>query len=100
MIDANIKKYKKLQNLFDGLTKQKAYVLTQYQSDFDEYMSKNFQNRYNHAQYLALKNQINTFKAKFYTGTNQLNCANVLSTSDEGTALLTKIIAMNAVVNS
>jgi len=100
LIDANIKKYKKLQNLFDALTTQKAYVLTQYQTDFDEYMSNNFQSRYNRNQYIALKNQVNAFKAKFYTNTNQLNCSSVLSTTDESTVLINKINAMKIVVNS
>lgn len=99
-VDINIKKYKKLQNLVDELTKQKAYVLGQYQMDFDEYFSNNFQNRYNRTQYLALKKQVDTFRSKFYTTTNQLNCTNMLSTSDEGTALFTKIYAMQTTVNS
>ncbi|HMS91505.1 MAG TPA: peptidoglycan-binding domain-containing protein [Candidatus Absconditabacterales bacterium] len=99
-IDINSKKYKKLQNLPNELTTQKAYVLNQYQIDFDEYFSNNFQNRYNRTQYLALKKQVDTFRSKFYTNTNQLNCLNVLASSDEGTALFNKIYAMQATVNS
>lgn len=100
VIDLNIKKYKKIQNLADQLAKQKAYALNQYQMDFDEYMNNNFQNRYNRSQYLALKQQVESFQAKFYTNTNQLNCSNILSTSDEGTALFSKINAMSIAVNS
>ena len=100
LIDANSKKYKKLQTLVDELTQQKTYVVGQYQMDFDEYLTKNLQTRYDRSQYLALKDQINSFKAKFYTTTNQLNCSNILSPTDESAALLAKINSMKTAVNS
>jgi hypothetical protein len=68
--------------------------------DFDEYLTKNLQTRYDRSQYLALKDQINSFKAKFYTTTNQLNCSNILSPTDESAALLAKINSMKTAVNS
>jgi hypothetical protein len=60
-------------------------MIGQYKMDFDEYLSNNLQARYNRSQYLALKDQVNTFRSKFYTQNNQLNCSNILSASDEGT---------------
>ena len=100
LIAATIKKYKKLQNLTDELTKQKTYVVGQYQLDFDEYMNNNLQNRYNRDQYIALKSEVNAFKAKYYASVSQLNCSNILSTSDDGTSLLAKIATMNTAVGS
>ena len=100
LIDSNVKKYVKLQTFIDDLTKQKTYVVNQYQSDFDQYLADNFQTWYSRSWYLDLKNQVNVFKAKFYTITNQLNCTSILSINDEGTALLAKINAMRIVVNS
>lgn len=99
LIDTNIKKYTKLQNFIDELTKQKIYVVNQYQTDFDEYLAKNFQSRYSLTWYLALKNQVNTFKAKFYND-GHLNCTNILSTNDDSATLLTKINAMKLAINS
>jgi len=98
--DINIKKYKKIQNILTGLTQQKEYILRQYQTDFDEYFNNNFKNRYNRAQYLVLKNEIDTFQSKFYISTNKLNCSNILSASEDAATLLTKINAMKIVVNS
>ncbi len=82
LIAANIKTYKRLQNLSDELTKQKMYVVGEYQLDFDEYLTNNLQSRYNRSQFLALKDEVNSFKAKFYTTTNQLNCSSILSATD------------------
>lgn len=83
LIDATIKKYKNLQNIFSGLSAQKTYVVNQYQTDLNDFINNNFQTRYNRSQYLALKNEVNIFKAKYYTINNQLNCSNILATSDE-----------------
>jgi DNA repair exonuclease SbcCD ATPase subunit len=100
LIDSNIKKYKKLQNLFDEMTKQKMYVVGQYQMDLDEFLTNNLQSRYNRSQFTTLKNDIANYKAKYYTKTNQLNCSSILSTVDEGTALLTRINTMKIAVGS
>ena len=100
LIDTNAKKYKTLRNLVDELTTQKVNVINQYQTDFDEYLNTNFQSRYNRSQYLALKTQINNYQSKFYTVTNQLNCSNILSTTDESAALLTKITTMSIAIHS
>jgi predicted transcriptional regulator len=100
LIDTNIKKYKKLQNLSNELTQQKTYVIGQYQNDLNTYLNTSLQNRYNRNQYLALKAEVNAFKAKFYTATNQLNCSNILSTTTESTGLSTKITTMSIAVNS
>lgn len=100
LIDSNIKKYKKLQNLANELTQQKSYVIGQFQMDLDEYMTNNLQNRYNRSQFLALREEVNNFKYFYYTKTNQLNCANVLSTTDQSTVLLNKIAAMKVIVGS
>jgi hypothetical protein len=85
LIDTNIKKYKKLQNLADALTQQQSYVISQYQTDLNGYLNTSMQNRYNRSQYLTLKDEVNAFKAKFFTATNQLNCINILSASPEST---------------
>lgn len=100
LIDSNAKKYKKLQNLANELTQQKSYVIGQFQMDLDEYMTSNLQNRYDRSQFLALREEVNNFKYFYYTKTNQLNCANILSTTDKSTALLNKIAAMKVAVNS
>lgn len=100
LIDATIKKYKNLQNIFSGLSAQKTYVVNQYQTDLNDFINNNFQTRYNRSQYLALKNEVNIFKAKYYTINNQLNCSNILATSDEWLSLLTKINTMTIAVNS
>lgn len=100
LIDTNIKKYKKLQNLADALTQQQAYVVSQYQTDLNGYLNTSMQNRYNRSQYLTLKDEVNAFKAKFFTATNQLNCANILSASPESTWISVKITTMSIAVNS
>lgn len=100
LINTNIKKYKKLQNILNDLTTQKTYILGQYEMDFNEYLNNNLKNRYDHGQYISLKNEVNGFKAKFYTIANQLNCSNALATSDESAALLAKINTMKIAVNS
>lgn len=68
--------------------------------DFDEYLTNNLQSRYNRTQFVALKNDVEKFKAKYYTNTNQLNCSSVLSTTDESAALLARITAMSTAVGS
>lgn len=85
LIDTNIKKYKRLQNISDELTRQKSYVAGQFQMDFDEYLTNTFQNRYNRSQYLALKEEVNTYRSKYYTITDQLNCPSIFAPIDEGT---------------
>ena len=100
LIDSNVKRYKKLQTLADELTNQKAYVIGEYQMDLDEYLTNNLQNRYNRTQYLTLKADVESFRSMYYTSTNQLNCSNILSTTDTSASLLTRIAAMNATVNS
>ncbi|HBB04215.1 TPA: hypothetical protein DCZ39_04970 [Patescibacteria group bacterium] len=100
MIDSNVKKYPKLKNLADELEQQKAYLIGQYEMDLDEYLNNNFQIRYNRSQFMTLQKEINAFKSKYYTSTNQLNCSNIVSTVDASTALLTKINAMKITVNS
>jgi archaellum component FlaC len=100
LVESNIKKYKKLQTLSDELTKQKTYVVGQYQMDLDEYVTNNLQSRYNRSQFVALKNDIAAYKAKYYTVSSQLNCTNLLSTTDESAALLARIHAMKLVVDS
>lgn len=100
LVDTNIKKYKKLQNLSDELIRQKAYMIGQYQMDFDEYLASNLKSRYNHSQYLALKSEIAAYKAKFYTSANQLNCSTISSTTEEDAMLITKIAVMRTMVNS
>ncbi|MEI6671983.1 MAG: hypothetical protein WCL02_01085 [bacterium] len=100
LIDKYIKKYKKLQTLGDVLTQQKTYIIQQYKLDFDGYMNNNFKNRYDRNQYLSLKDEIATFRSKFYISTYKLNCPNILSTNDEGPNLLIKINAMKTAVNS
>ena len=100
LIDTNTKKYKRLQTLSDELTKQKLFVAGQYQMDFDEYLTNNLQNRYNRAQFLALKNDVEKFKTKYYTSVNQLNCSSVLSTTDESAVLSARITTMKAIVGS
>ena len=100
LIDTNIKKYKKLQNLTDALTQQQSYVISQYQTDLNGYLNNSLQNRYNRSQYLTLKDEVNAFKAKFFTTTNQLNCTNILSANIESTWLSAKITTMSIAVNS
>ena len=100
LINTNIKKYKKLQNLADALTQQQSYVISQYQTDLNGYLNTSMQNRYNRSQYLTLRDEVNTFKAKFFTNTNQLNCINILSASPESTWLSAKITTMSIAVNS
>lgn len=100
LIDKYIKKYKKLQTLEDVLTQQKTYLLQQYKLDFDGYMNNNFKNRYDRNLYLSLKDEIDTFRSKFYIGKYSLNCSNILSPNDESTNLLIKINTMKATVNS
>ena len=82
LVDTNVRIYKKLQNLIDELTKQKTFVVGEYEMDIDEYLNNNLQSRYNRSQFLALKDEVNSFKAKFYTTTNQLNCSSILSATD------------------
>ncbi|MCX6824953.1 MAG: peptidoglycan-binding domain-containing protein [candidate division SR1 bacterium] len=100
VIDSNVKKYKKLQNLSDDLEQQKSSLVGQYQMDLDGYLSSNLQTRYNRSQLLSLQNDINTFKAKYYTEAKQLNCSNLLSLTDESPQLLTRITAMKAMIDS
>lgn len=100
MIDSNIKKYKKLQTLANELSLQKTFVVGQFQMDLDEYLTNNLQARYNRSQFVTLKNDIAKYKTKYYTTTSQLNCSNILSTTDESTALLSRINAMKAIANS
>ena len=85
LIDSNISKYKALQRLVTELTKQKTYVLGQFQTDLNQYLSDTFQPRYNRTQYLSLKEEVNAFKAKFYVSAYQLNCTNILGTTTEMT---------------
>jgi|GEM_PF-1117509 len=99
-IDTNIKKYKKLQNLANELSLQKTFVVGQFQMDLDEYLTNNLQTRYNRSKFVALKNDVATYKAKYYTNTSQINCSNILSTTDDSVALLTRINVMKALVNS
>jgi len=89
-----------LQNFINELSGQKTYVVNEYQNDFQEYLNNSFQNWYDRAQYLTLKDQVNKFKSKFYITTNQLNCSNILATSDEVTTLLNKINTMKIAANS
>ncbi|MEI6118436.1 MAG: hypothetical protein WCP92_04280 [bacterium] len=100
LIDTNATKYKKLQKLADNLSQQKAYLMTQYQKDLDDYVTNSFQSLYNRTAFVSLKNDILKYKAKYYTPTNQLNCTSILSTTDESAALLTRIHAMKILVNS
>ena len=100
LIDSNVKKYKRLQDLLDDLTNQKTFVLGEYQMDLDEYLTNNLQSRYDRSQYITLKNDIDAFKTKFYASTNQLNCSNILSTTDVSTALLSRINTMKSLVSS
>lgn len=100
LIQTNIKKYKRLQNLSGELTTQKTFLLGQYQLDIDEYFTKIFQNRYDHGEYIVLKKQVEEFQEKFYTPAYQLNCSNILSTTNETAALLAKIATMQSQVNS
>jgi hypothetical protein len=100
LIDKNVKIYKKLTTLSDELTQQKTFVVGEYQMDLDEYMTDNLQSRYNRTQYLALQNDVNTFKSTFYTTNNQLNCSSILGTTDASMSLLTRINAMSAAVSS
>ena len=82
------------------MSQQKAYILNEYQTDFNNYLNNTFKGRYDRSQYLGLKDQIDAFEAKYYTINNQLNCTNILSMSDEATALISKITAMKALVDS
>jgi len=100
LVDTNVRIYKKLQNLIDELTKQKTFVVGEYEMDIDEYLNNNLQSRYNRSQFLALKDEVNSFKAKFYTTTNQLNCSSILSATDIWTALSGKIATMKTLVDS
>jgi len=100
LIDATIKKYTTLQNLSGGLSQQKAYIINEYQADFTTYLNNTFQGRYDRSQYLALKDQIDAFEAKYYTINNQLNCTNILAMSDQATALISKITTMQVLVDS
>ena len=100
LIDATIKKYTTLQNLSGGLSQQKAYIINEYQTDFTTYLNNTFQGRYDRSQYLALKDQIDAFEAKYYTINNQLNCTNILAMSDQATELISKITNMQSLVDS
>jgi hypothetical protein len=100
LITNTLKKYKKLQTTTDELDAQKLYIMGQFQLDLDEYLSSSVKNRYDHAKYLTLKNQIKTFSSKFYTSNNQFNCATILNPLDDTTSLMTQIATMNAEVNS
>ncbi|MFA7298793.1 MAG: peptidoglycan-binding protein [Candidatus Absconditabacterales bacterium] len=100
LVTNNINKYKKLDNLSNELSQQKMFVLGQYEMDLDEYLTNNLQTRYNRASFVALKNDIAKYKTKYHSSINQLNCSNILSTSDESTALLNRINAMKIVVGS
>ena len=100
LIDATIKKYTTLQNISGWLSQQKSYIVNEYQTDFNNYLNNTFKGRYDRSQYLGLKDQIDAFEAKYYTINNQLNCTNILSMSDEATALISKITSMKALVDS
>ena len=100
LIATNIKKYKKLQNLSGELTQQKMFVMGQFQMDLDEYLTNNLQSRYDRTQYLTLKTEVDNFRKIYYTTNDQLNCSNVLSATDIGTALSGKIATMKVLVGS
>jgi len=100
MLTTNIKKHQQLQNAIDELTKQKTYMIGLLKMDLDEYLTSKLENRYNRTAYVALKSEVATFKSKYYSETNQLNCANFISATDIGSSLTAKIDAMKVTVNS
>ncbi len=99
-ISTTLKKYKKIQNISDELTTQKLYMMGQYQMDIDQYVAKNLAQRYDNYAYITLQDDVEDFVETYYSDTNQLNCKNILSSSDTSAQLLSKIASFQTQINS
>lgn len=99
-IFTTIQRYKKIQNISDELTTQKLYMMGQYQMDIDQYVAKNLAQRYDNYTYITLKDEVEDFVETYYSDTNQLNCKNIISSSDTSAQLLSKIISFQTQINS
>jgi hypothetical protein len=93
VIALKLKLYPTASNISGNLSGQKATTIQQYQQAMENYFNTAFNQWFDRAKYIQIRDKIAAFKKTYFTN-QSLNCSNVIATSDDtGIALLSQDIS-------